>query len=853
MMKRFVDLTLSAAGLLAAAPLLALIAVLVKLDSRGPVFFRQERVGRHGRPFRIVKFRTMVDNADRLGPKLTQKRDPRITRVGGVLRWLKLDELPQLVNVLAGDMSLVGPRPEDPHFVRLYSPEQRQVLAVRPGIVGPSQILGRNEVEEYPDDCPDTERYYVEQILPRKLRTDLKYVRTCGVASDLSLLVAGLGATLLGSLRARFFRLHWTRVALLAGDTVTAVVVYNVAFGLKFDWRYDASALAYLTAVSVLIALVRPWFFLYFGLYHVMLRYLGVRDFLAIAKAVTAGTLSVMALTLLLGFGSHSRLVFLLDWGLLIVALAGSRVILKQWRDARRAARPAAAPRRNALIIGADDTGERLIAAMSRHQEVPYRAVGFLDDDPAKSGISIHGVKVLGRVSDLPVVTAVEAVDMVVILYPNTSPEALQHVVGFCRARGLEYRLLPTLDRILQGDVILPELRDLRLGPVPPGGGERNGHGSRRAGPRPPAEMAGSHLQGAAAVHIAERVKDRPVLVTGGAGYVGSHVVRKLLERGRRVRVLDSFLYGRHGLREVSGHPHLEILEGDIRHLRTLAIATKEVESVIALAALVGDAACELDPEETLATNLESTQLLANACHRAGVHRLVFASSCSVYGANSELMLNEGSWLKPVSLYAKTRIQSEEMLLRHKDRLSVTILRLSTVFGLSPRMRLDLVVNTFCAAGFFEGRIRVFGGQQWRPNLHCQDAAEAFILAASAEDSKVCGEIFNVGSSDLNHTVLQIARAVEAELPPGVTVDVSADSPDKRDYRVSFDKIQHVLGYRTRFTVADGAREIVQAFKDGLVSEPKDERYHNFRYLQTHGFLRAGALADAPLLRASAE
>ena len=150
MSKRICDLMLAGVGLLLSWPLLLVLAVLIKLDSRGPVFFRQERIGKDGQPFQLFKFRTMVDNACSLGPRLTQKRDPRVTRIGQILRWLKLDELPQLMNVLKGEMSLVGPRPEDPHFVRLYTPEQRAVLTVRPGIVGPSQILGRDELDLYP-------------------------------------------------------------------------------------------------------------------------------------------------------------------------------------------------------------------------------------------------------------------------------------------------------------------------------------------------------------------------------------------------------------------------------------------------------------------------------------------------------------------------------------------------------------------------------------------------------------------------------------------------------------------------------------------------------------------------------
>src|SRR4030095_12618259 len=172
MLKRAVDLVIATLGLVLLLPLLLLVAALIKIDSHGPVFFRQARVGLNGRSFRIFKFRSMVSGAHKMGSRLTTKRDPRVTRIGQILRWFKIDELPQLINVLIGDMSLIGPRPEDPHFVAFYTAEQRAVLSVRPGIVGPSQILGRDELDSYPEGLKDTEGYYIEHILPDKLSRD---------------------------------------------------------------------------------------------------------------------------------------------------------------------------------------------------------------------------------------------------------------------------------------------------------------------------------------------------------------------------------------------------------------------------------------------------------------------------------------------------------------------------------------------------------------------------------------------------------------------------------------------------------------------------------------------------------
>ncbi len=185
--KRAADVALSLAGLAALSPVLLVCAALIKLDSPGPVFYRQVRVGRGGRTFRIFKLRTMTDGADRRGPEITVGGDARITRVGAVLRKYKLDELAQLINVLVGDMSFVGPRPEVPRYVRLYTPEQRKVLLVRPGITDIASIAYRNE-NDLLARSGDPERAYVETVMPAKLELNREYIENFSVAGDVRLI-----------------------------------------------------------------------------------------------------------------------------------------------------------------------------------------------------------------------------------------------------------------------------------------------------------------------------------------------------------------------------------------------------------------------------------------------------------------------------------------------------------------------------------------------------------------------------------------------------------------------------------------------------------------------------------------
>ncbi len=184
--RRWLDIVTSLAGLILLSPLFVLVAVAIKLDSAGPVFYRALRVGRNGRPFRVYKFRSMVNNADRGGPGITTADDERVTKLGRLLRRTKVDELPQLINVFRGDMSLVGPRPEDPRYVALYTREQRRVLAIRPGITGPASVHYRHEEELL--DGPNWEQVYIQEVMPHKLQIELDYLERRTLWTDLGVI-----------------------------------------------------------------------------------------------------------------------------------------------------------------------------------------------------------------------------------------------------------------------------------------------------------------------------------------------------------------------------------------------------------------------------------------------------------------------------------------------------------------------------------------------------------------------------------------------------------------------------------------------------------------------------------------
>lgn len=323
----------------------------------------------------------------------------------------------------------------------------------------------------------------------------------------------------------------------------------------------------------------------------------------------------------------------------------------------------------------------------------------------------------------------------------------------------------------------------------------------------------------------------KKVLVTGGAGYIGHHVISKLLDKGYEVVVLDNLMFSKGGLNGFHNNKRFQFLQGDVRHVEDIVSAVRGCFAVIHLAAIVGDSACELNPEVTCTVNYEATKVLLEICKSYGVKRFIFASTCSVYGASSDdLVLNEGSHLSPISLYARTRVQSEKVILTtYNNNITPVILRLATVYGMSGRMRFDLVINILTAKAVMDHVVKIYGGNQWRPIVHVQDAAAAFVLAMEAPDEYVDHEIFNVGTSEQNYRVAELGKIVQ-EYIGGSEVQFFPQNKDERSYNVSFDKIRHMLGFKAEFTVKQGIEGIRLALLDGTIKEYKDSCYYNINY-----------------------
>ncbi len=345
-------------------------------------------------------------------------------------------------------------------------------------------------------------------------------------------------------------------------------------------------------------------------------------------------------------------------------------------------------------------------------------------------------------------------------------------------------------------------------------------------------------------------VEPQQVLVIGGAGYIGSPLVERLLEKGYKVRVLDSLLYGDEPLRPVKDHPQFELMVGDCRNIQDVVKAVRGVESIIHLAAIVGDPACEQNQELALETNYAATRMLIEIAKGHGVSRLLFASSCSVYGA-TDVEVDEHAAVRPLSLYGQTKVNSEQALLEARsESFHPTILRFATVFGLSYRPRFDLVVNLLTAKAKQEGVITIYNGQQWRPFIHVRDLAEALVRVLETPAALVNGEIFNVGDKRLNHTLTQVADTIR-EIFPNVRVE-QVENSDRRDYRVNFKKLLDRTGFQARYTLEEGIRELATAFDEQLITNYKDVRYHNQHYLKQNGAPEHKNEFDKPVMAAHA-
>jgi len=317
------------------------------------------------------------------------------------------------------------------------------------------------------------------------------------------------------------------------------------------------------------------------------------------------------------------------------------------------------------------------------------------------------------------------------------------------------------------------------------------------------------------------------VLVTGGAGYIGSLVTRDLLSRGYQVVAADALLFGGESLLDLLSLPAFTFSRTDITDAAQLTelFAGHRFDAVVHLASIVGDPACKAQPERAERTIWGGSRALFELCERHGVGRFIFASTCSNYGRmEGQEMVDEEAPLRPVSLYAELKVKFEQYLLERPTTVDFTLLRFATVYGLSLRPRFDLTINEFVRDALLKGELEIFGPRFWRPYCHVSDIVRAVVLVLEAPRELVVGRTFNVGANDENYQKSTIAEEVGKQIPVTVTTVERAEDP--RDYRVNFDRIS-ALGFEPQMRLPDGIAEIAAAVGGGLIAEPYAQRYRN--------------------------
>ncbi len=640
--KRSIDVVLGLVAIVLTSPVMAIVAAAVAVDSTGPVIYGARRVGRGGREFTMWKFRTMARGADEVGPAVTAAYDFRVTRVGSFLRRTKLDELPQLVNVLAGHMSLVGPRPEAPGYVDQWSPVERDLLQVRPGVTGPTQLAYIDEEDLL---VGDADAVYQAELMHAKLALDLDYVRRFSIRGDLQLLwktfVAILSA---GGRRSNRPRRRYTLGERLASarlwpmvlDGALAAVAAALAVGLRIDRNNIFAAVGTYWVLVPLAAIVRPVGFLIAGAYLRIWRYPTLADAALVVSSLAAGSV-LMAIVIFVvlqpwsfpGTVGFPRSAIVIEFVLSLLVLGGIRFasrIRQEGLDANDAPQDAGPPR-PVLIYGAGEAGAHLVREMRRNRALRLEPVAFLDDDPAKRGQQIYGLEVVGGAEDLPGTVAEREVAEVIIALPRIDGGRLRQIVALCEAAAVPVRTLPAVNELLDQTVSVSRVRPVRVEDLLR---------------RDPVAVPDQPMR--------ELVAGRVVVITGAGGSIGSELCRQVAALGAdRIVLVEQaetplFYSSEHLHRNFPSVETVAVLADVTDEMAVRRIFDHERPNVVFHAAANKHVPLsELNAAATAWTNVRGTRIVTEAAAEVSVEALIFVSTdkavdpSSVMGATKRL------------------------------------------------------------------------------------------------------------------------------------------------------------------------------------------------------------------------
>lgn len=305
------------------------------------------------------------------------------------------------------------------------------------------------------------------------------------------------------------------------------------------------------------------------------------------------------------------------------------------------------------------------------------------------------------------------------------------------------------------------------------------------------------------------------IFITGACGYKGSVLIPKLLEQGHNITGLDLEWFGNH----LPNHENYTRIKGDVRNTDDFSL--EGFDTIIHLASIANDPCGDLDPLSTWETACLATERLADKAVRAGVKQFIYASSASVYGLKEEEEITEELSLVPISVYNQTKMVAERIVLSFSDHMSVQIVRPATVCGLSPRMRLDVVVNLLTMQALTKKKITVLGGTQLRPNIHIDDITDLYCYLL--KNPQITG-VYNAGLENIS--VIDIAKKIQAYTNCDIQIK---ESNDPRSYRLNSDKLKGV-GFKPKKTVDDAIKEIINAYEKGALEDL--EQWYNVSWMR---------------------
>lgn len=435
--KRVFDLIFSVVGLVLFLPFGLVIALAIWVSDRGPVFFRQVRVGLGGRTFKILKFRTMVMNADKMGPSVTKDRDPRITSIGRLLRRTKLDEMPQLWNVLVGEMSFVGPRPEVPRYVERYTPEQRRLLELKPGITDLATLVFRDE-ETLLKSATNVEEFYVAHCIPRKFKLNIQYAKRANLLEDIFLILETLCP-------------YWVGVA--SGYVLALAFSLWVSYQLRFDFDVPEEMIAQMKTMGLIVIPLQMACLVWRGQFAGLLSYFDVPEMKQLAAGLSfAAAAQILVWYITQGDWMGPRSVIVIDAGLAFMLIGGIRAALRTWREIRSSRNQLESQDLATLrlgLVGAGEMGAWIARQVNAGGGGNRKVVVFFDDDPDKWNMRLCDVPVVGMPECVADGSWSESLDEVIIAMPSASAERMRHIQTLLRNANLKFRTMPSLLELL--------------------------------------------------------------------------------------------------------------------------------------------------------------------------------------------------------------------------------------------------------------------------------------------------------------------------------------------------------------------------------------------------------------------